>query len=148
LALEADEDLPLPALAQVLDPLRRNVDRHAVLEPRAEQGVDVRVRRPAKSAVLMDRKDALGAPKGAAERPLDGVAQDALRDGGLESAEALRSLVVDSQDEAEVGRVSESVGVVSQRLPNGNLIAAERAVARPDSEELAPLSAGEAFLAV
>ena len=74
MALEADKDLPLPALTHSLDPLRRDVDGHAVLKPRAEQRVDVRMRRAIESAVLMDGEDALGATEGTAERLLDGVA--------------------------------------------------------------------------
>ena len=64
LAREADEHLALPALAHPLDPLRRDVDGHAVLEPWAEQRVDVRMRRTIESAVLMNRESALGATDG------------------------------------------------------------------------------------
>jgi hypothetical protein len=68
--------------------------------------MDVRVRRAILSTVLMDCKHALGAPSGATERLLDGIAQDALRVMPVEPLEALRRRVIHGQDEAEVDRVS------------------------------------------
>src|SRR5437867_3505771 len=61
LARQAIQNLPLPALFDALNPDRRDVDRHSVLEPRAEESMDVRVRRAILSTVLMDRKHPLGA---------------------------------------------------------------------------------------
>ena len=60
LALQVREDLLLPALLDPLDPGRRDVDRHPILEPRAEKHVHVWVRRPARAAVVMDCEDPLG----------------------------------------------------------------------------------------
>ena len=77
LPLQPGQDLPLPPFLDPLDPDRREVDRHAVLKPGAEQHVHVRVGGAVVAAVLMDGEDALGAPRGAAEGPLDGVAQNA-----------------------------------------------------------------------
>ena len=76
LALQAGEDLPLPALLDPLNPHRRDVDRHSVREPRAEQSMYVRVDRAVLAAVLMDRENALSTSSGAGESPLDSVAQD------------------------------------------------------------------------
>jgi hypothetical protein len=43
LAFQAVENLPFPALLDPLDPQRRDMDRHSVLEPRAEESMHVRV---------------------------------------------------------------------------------------------------------
>jgi len=106
LARQAIQDLPLPALLDALDPDRRDVDRHSVFEPRAQESMDVRVGRAILSAVLMDRKHALGAASRATESLLDGIAEDVLREMPVEPFEALRRRVVHGQDEAEVDRVS------------------------------------------
>jgi hypothetical protein len=106
LARQAVQNLPLPALFDALDPDRRDVDRHSVLEPGAQESMHVRVRRAILSTMLMDRKHALGAPRRATESLLDGIAQDALREMPVEPLEALRRRVVHCQDEAEVDRVS------------------------------------------
>ena len=66
----------------------------------------MRVGRTILSTVLMDCKHALGAPSGATERLLDGIAQDTLREMPVEPLEALRRRVVHGQDEAEVDRIS------------------------------------------
>ncbi len=68
LTLEADQDLPLPAFPDELNPYRGKVDGHPVLEARAEKSVNVRVRRSVYTAVLVDGKDTLRAAGGAAER--------------------------------------------------------------------------------
>ena len=106
MARHAVQNLPLPALLDALDPDRRDVDRHPVLEPRAQESMDVRVGRAILPTVLMDRKHALGAASGATESLLDGIAQDALREMPVEPLEALRRRVVHGQDEAEVDRAS------------------------------------------
>jgi len=62
LVLHAEGALSLPALLDALDPDRRDVDRHSVLESRAQESMDVRVGRAIPSSVLMDGKHALGAP--------------------------------------------------------------------------------------
>ena len=61
LALKAAEHLCLPALPDPLDPHGGEVDRHAVLEARAEQRVHVRVRGSSLAAMLVDGEHALGA---------------------------------------------------------------------------------------
>jgi hypothetical protein len=58
---QAVQNLPLPALLDALDPDRRDVDGHSVLEPGTQEGMAVRVGRTILSTVLMDRKHALGA---------------------------------------------------------------------------------------
>jgi len=60
------------------------VDRHPVVESRAQESMDVRVGRAILSAVLMNGKHALGAPSRATESLLDGIAQDALREIAVE----------------------------------------------------------------
>ena len=64
---QAVQNLPLPAVLDALDPDRRDVDRHSVLEPRAQESMDVRVGRAILSTVLMDRKHAW-APRAAPRR--------------------------------------------------------------------------------
>jgi hypothetical protein len=105
LTLQTVENLPLPALLDSLDPHRRDVDGHSVLEPRAEESVYVRVCRAILPTVLMDRKGALGPASGATESLLDGIAHDALREMPVEPLEALRRRVIHGHDEAEVGRI-------------------------------------------
>ena len=78
LALQADENLLLPALPYPLDPHRRKVHCHPVLEARAEESVHVRMSGSTLSAVLMDGEDALGASGGAAKGLPDGVTENAL----------------------------------------------------------------------
>jgi hypothetical protein len=73
LALQPDENLVLPAFPDPLDPHRREMDRHPVLEAWAEERVHVRMSGSALAAVLMDGEHALGASSGAAEGLLDGV---------------------------------------------------------------------------
>jgi hypothetical protein len=87
------------------------VDRHPILEPGAEDGVHVRMGRPAHSAVLMDCENALGAANGATERLVDGVAHHALGLKAVEPLEALRRGVVHGHDEAEVGRIPEPLRI-------------------------------------
>ncbi len=148
MALEPDEDLTFPPLSHTLDPLRREVDSHPILEPRTQQRVNVRVRRTVRASVLMDREDALGAADGTAERLLDRVTQHPLGDGALQPAEALRGLVVDGQDEAEEDRAVQSTGVVAKRPPDRRLVATECAISLSDAEELAPLTSDQSLLTV
>jgi hypothetical protein len=90
LALQADEDLPFPAFLDPLDPDRGEVDRHAILEARAEESVHVRVGGAIPAAVLVDREHPLGAPGGSTEGLLDGVTKNALAEEAVEPLEALR----------------------------------------------------------
>jgi hypothetical protein len=75
------------------------VERHPVLEARAEKRVHVRMRRTAHAAVVMAREDALRASKASAERLVDRVAHDPLSLRPAESCEALSRRVVDRHDE-------------------------------------------------
>src|SRR2546422_5023197 len=117
MTLQAVENLSLPAFLDSLDPHRRDVDRHSVLEPRAEKSVHVRVCRPILAAVLMDREDALNSPSGTAEGSLHGIAQDPLREMAVEALEAPHRRVVHGHDEAEVGRVPKPAAVIAQGPP-------------------------------
>ena len=148
LALKAAEHLCLPALPDPLDPHGGEVDRHAVLEARAEQRVHVRVSGSSLAAVLVDGEHALGAPRGAAEGLLDGITQNAVAEGAVEPAEALGGGVVHGQDEAEVDGIPEATSVFAQGLSDGQFVAPHGAVALADSVELAPLAVGQPLLAV
>ena len=68
------------------------------------------------SAVLVDREHALHVSGGAAERLLDCVADGPLGRDAVQPREALRGGVVDGQDEAEVGRPAQALGVLGERL--------------------------------
>jgi hypothetical protein len=148
LALQARQNLPLPPLLDPLDPDRGEVDRHAVLEPRAEQRVHVRVRGAVMAAVLMHGKDALDAPGGTTGGSLDGVTQNALGEVSIEPLEALRRGVVDGQDEAEVDRLPEAAPVLDEELTDGLLVALEGPVSRADPVQLAALSIGQSLFAM
>ena len=148
LALQAGEDLPLPALLDALDPDRRDVDRHPILEPRAEKRVHVWVRRPACAAVVMDRENPLGSSQGTTECLVDRITHDALGLGPVQPPEAFRRGVVHGHDEAEVGRVPETSSVLAEGPTDRRLVASEGSVSLPDPVELAPASVGQSFLTV
>src|SRR6266571_304567 len=148
LALQTEQNLPLPAFLDPLDPDRGEVDRHPVLEPRAEESVHVRMGGPALAAVLMDREHALGAPGGSAEGLLHGVTQNPLAEVAVEPMEALRRGVVHGQDEAEVNRAPETAAVLAERLPDGVLVALHGPIPLADSVELPSLPVGQPLLAV
>jgi hypothetical protein len=100
LALQAVEDLSLPALLDSLDPHRRDVDRHSVLESWAQESVHVRVCRPILAAVLMDGEDTLNSPRCATEGPIHGIAENALGKKAVEALEPFRRRVIHGHDEA------------------------------------------------
>ena len=108
-----DENLLLPAFPDPLDPQGGEVDSHPVFVAGAEESVHVRMSGPALAAVLMDGEQALGASGGAAEGPLDGVAQNALAEMTVQSLEPLGRGVVHGQDEAEVGGIPEPACVLA-----------------------------------
>jgi len=91
-------------------------------------------------AVLVDGENALDISRGAAEGPLDGVADDPFRGDAVQPREALRRVVVDRQDEAEVGRPAQPAGVFRERPLDGLLVAAKGSIAVADPEELSPLA--------
>ena len=74
----------------------------------------------------------MGAPGGAAEGPLDGVAQNALGEASIEPLEALGRGVVDGQDEAEVDRVPQTPAVLAEGLADRRLVAPEGAIPPAD----------------
>ena len=113
LALQAVEDLSLPALLDSLQPDRRDVDRDPVLEARAEKSMHVGVRRPILATMLMDREHTLSSTRAATESPVDGIAQDAFRKAAVEALEPFRRRVIHGHDEAEVGRVPEPAAVIA-----------------------------------
>ena len=133
LARQGVQNLSLPALLDALDPDRRDVDRHSVLESRAQESMAVRVGRAIPSSVLMDGKHALGAPSRAPD---------------VEPLEALGRRVVHGQDEAEVDRVSQTPAIATEPVTDRFLVAPERTVSLTDPVELAPLSVGQPLLAV
>jgi hypothetical protein len=100
LPLQTGQNLALPALLDPLDPHWRDVNGHPVFEPRTEQRVDVRMRRPAVAAVLMDREDTLESAGGTPESLVDRVSQNAFAEVPIEPRETLRGRVVDGHDEA------------------------------------------------
>ena len=108
LALQPDENLLLPAFLNSLDPQRREVDGHSVLEAWAEERVHVRMSRSALAAVLVDGENALGASGAAAEGLLDGVTQNALGEMTVQPVEALGRGVVHGENEAEVDGIPEA----------------------------------------
>jgi len=116
LALQADENLLFPALPHPLDPHRRKVHCHPVLEARAEESVHVRMSGSVLPAVLMDGEDALGTSGGAAKGVLDGVTENALAEVAVQLPEALGGGVVNGQDEAEVDGIPEPARVLAQGL--------------------------------
>ena len=73
LALQAVENLVFPALPDSLNPHRREVNGHPVLEAGTKESVDVRVGGSALAAMLVDGEHTLGAPCRAAEGLLNGV---------------------------------------------------------------------------
>src|SRR5712691_814279 len=104
------------------------------------------MRRAILTAVLVDREDTLDAAGRATEGLVHGVAQDALGQAPVEAGEALGRAVVDREDEPEVDRVPEASGILDEGLSDGPLVAAEGAVSRADSVQLAPLSVAESLL--
>src|SRR6266545_8059062 len=108
----------------------------------------MRVRSAALAAVLVDREDALDTARRSAESLLNRVAKDAFGQAPVQPREALGRPVIDRENEAEVDRVPEPSRVLDEGLPDRLLVAAERAVARADPVELAPLSVAQPFLAV
>jgi hypothetical protein len=76
-AVQAVKNLPLPSLIDPLEPHRRDVDRHPILESRAEQSVYMGVGRPVLTTVLMHSEHALSATDCTSEGLRDGIAQNA-----------------------------------------------------------------------
>ena len=105
--------------------------------------MDVRMRRAILTAVLVDREDALDSACRAAEGLVYGVAQDALGQAPVETGETLGRAVVHRENEPEVDLVAEASGILDESLSDGPLVAAEGAVSRVDSVQLAPLSVAE-----
>src|SRR5207249_11093187 len=105
-------------------------------KPRAQKGMDVRMRRATLPAVLVDREDALDPACRAAEGLVHGIAQDALGQAPVDAGEAFGRAVVDREDEPEVDRVPEASGILDEGLSDGPLVAAEGAVSRADSVQL------------
>ena len=101
------------------------------------------MRRAPLTAVLVDREDTLDSACRAAEGLVHGISQDALGQAPVEAGEALGRTVVDREDEPEVDWVPEASGVLDERISDGSLVAAEGAVSRVDSVQLAPLSVAE-----
>jgi hypothetical protein len=108
--------------------------------------MDVRMRRAILTAVLVDREHTLDSACRAAEGLVYGVAQDALGQAPVKAGEALGRAVVYREDEPEVDWVPKASGVLDKRLSDGPLVAAEGAVSRADSVQLAPLSVAESLL--
>src|SRR5258707_15520832 len=104
------------------------------------------MRRTILTSVLMDGEDALDSASCAAAGLIDGVSQDPLGQAAVEAGEALGGGVVDGEDEAEVDRVPETSCILDEGPPDRSLVAAEGAVSRPDSVQLAPLSVAQSFL--
>src|SRR5206468_12603532 len=102
--------------------------------------MDVRMSRATLTAMLVDRADALDSACRAAEGLVHGVAQDALGQAPVEAREALGRAVVHREDEPEVDWVPAASGSRDERLSDGPLVAADGAVSRADSVQLAPLS--------
>ena len=136
LSLEAGENLAFPAFPQSPNPRRRNVNGHAVLEPRTEQSMHVRMRRPIDAAVLVNGEDALDTPQRTAERLVDRVTENACRQPPVEPGESCRCRVVDCQDETEVDRASQVSTVFPESPANGRLVATKRSVSVADPVEL------------
>src|SRR5439155_14143305 len=93
-----------------------------------------------------DREDALDSACRAAEGLVHRVPQEALGLAPVEASEALGRVVVHRKDEPEVDRVPEASGILDESLSDGPLVAAEGAVSRADSVQLAPLSVAESLL--
>jgi hypothetical protein len=148
LALQANENLLLPALPYPLDPHGRKVHCHPVLEARAEESVHVRMSGSALPAVLMDGEDALGASDGAAKGLLDGVTENALAEVAVQLPEALGRGVVYGENEAEVDGTPEPARVLAEGLSDGWFISPHGAEALADSVELTPVPVGQSLLAV
>jgi hypothetical protein len=125
LALQAAQDLHFPALLDPLDRSPREVDRRSVLQPRAQQRVDVWVRRPVLPAVLVDREDTLHVSGGAPEGLLDRITDGPLRGRAVQPGEAFRGAVVDRQDEAEIGWSWQPACVFRERPLDRLLVAPE-----------------------
>src|SRR5207249_7485152 len=125
LPLQPPENLPLPPLSDSLDGARREVRRRLVLKPRAQKGMDVRMRRATLTAVLVDREDALDSTCRAAEGLVYGVTQNALGQAPVQAREALGRAVVHREDEPEVDWVPEASGILDENLSYGPLLAAE-----------------------
>lgn len=119
LPLQTGQYFSLPALLDALNPRRRDVNRHSVLEPRTEQSMHVRMRRPVHSAMLMNRENALRPSQGTAKRLVDSVAQNAGQETSVEPREPCRRGVVDRQDEAEVDRASEVSTILAEGPSDG-----------------------------
>jgi hypothetical protein len=140
LALQAVENLSLPALLDSLEPHRRDVDRHPVLEAGAEESMHVRVCRPVLATVLMDREDALNSAGGTTESPLHSITHDALREAAVEALEPFRRRVVHGHDEAEVGWVPQPAAVIAEGLSDGSLVTSKGTVSLANPVELPPLA--------
>jgi hypothetical protein len=134
LTLQAAQDLPLPALLDPLDGSRRDVDRRPVLEPWAQERVDVWVSWPIVAAVLMDREDAI------TDGPLRGRA--------VQPCEAFGGVVVDRQDEAEISRSWQPARVFRERSLDRLLVAPEGLVAVADAEQLPPFATLQTLLSM
>ena len=146
--LQAVEDLSLPALLDSLDPHRRDVDRHSVLESWAQVSVHVRVCRPILAAVLMDGEDTLNSPRGATEGPIHGIAENALGKKAVEALEPFRRRVIHGHDEAEVHWVPQPTAVIAEGFPDRSLVAPERTVSLTDPVQLAPQTVRQSLLPV
>jgi hypothetical protein len=140
LALQAVEDLSLPALLDSLKPHRRDMDRHSVLEPGAEERVHVRMCWPILATVLMDREDALNSPRGTTEGALHSITHDALREAAVEALEPFRRRVVHGHDETEVGWVPQPAAVIAEGLSYGSLVTSKGTVSVANPVELPPLA--------
>jgi hypothetical protein len=148
LPFKADQDFPLPPFPGALNPHWGEVHGYPVLDARAQEGVDVRVRRSAHAAVLVDGEDTLCAPGGAAEGLLHGVTQDAVAEWTVEPPEALGRGGVHGQDEPEVDGVPEPARILPEGLPDGLLVTPQGPVTVADSGQLAPAPVGQSLLAV
>src|SRR5262249_25033833 len=148
LALQPDENLLLPPFPDPLNPQRREVDLHPILEAWAQQSVHVRVSGSALATMLMDGEHALGTSSRAAEGLLDGVTHHALAETTVQPPEALGCGIVHGQNEAEADGASEGACVLPEGLSDGPFVALHRTVVLTDSVELAPSPIGQPLFAV
>jgi hypothetical protein len=147
-AVEPLKNFPFPALPNALDPHRRKMNRHSVLEPWAEQGMYVRVSGSTYTTVLVNRENALSATGGAAESLLEGVPQDAFAEVTVQGPAAPSCGVVYGQDETEVDGMPKAACVVSESAANSPFVARHGAEARTDPVELTPPPVRQSFFAV
>jgi hypothetical protein len=110
--------------------------------------MDVWMRRPVVSAVLVDREYALDIPRRAPKGLLDGVTDGPFRGRAVQPSEAFGGPVVDRQDEAEIRRPAQPPRILGEGSLDRFLVATEGSVAIANAEELPPLASLQALLSM